>query len=113
MFKLLYNWLLSLFTSDKIGILVRKLLINTGNQIAKDIFNVEHQKKAYEFVKELNQRTDLTSKEKAMLFNKKMLSFLKASGIAIAESALNCLRELAVNAVKTEENSKENNNESK
>ena len=31
-----------------------------------------------------------------------MAAFLKASGIAIAESALNCLRELAVNAIKSD-----------
>lgn len=31
-----------------------------------------------------------------------MASFLKASGIAIAKSALNCLREMAVSAVKAE-----------
>lgn len=104
MFSLLYKWLISIFTADKIGILVRKLLINTTSQITKDIFNVEHQKKAYNFVKELNNRTDLSNKEKAKLFNQKMGQFLKASGIALSESILNCLRELAVNAIKTEIN---------
>ena len=69
MFTLLYKWLVSLFTADKVGILVRKLLINTGTTIAKDILNVEHQKKAYEFVKELNARDDIDNKEKAKIFN--------------------------------------------
>jgi hypothetical protein len=54
MLKLLLQWLVSLFTADRVGVIVRKLLINTGTQVAKDIFNVEHQKKAYLFVKELN-----------------------------------------------------------
>lgn len=54
MLKLLLQWLVSLFTADKVGVIVRKLLINTGTQVARDIFNVEHQKKAYLFVKELS-----------------------------------------------------------
>lgn len=42
MLKLLLQWLVSLFTADKVGVIVRKLLINTGTQVARDIFNVEH-----------------------------------------------------------------------
>ena len=102
MFGLLFKWICSLFTADKIGVLVRLLLINTGSLVAKDILNPENQKKALEFVKELHNREDLTNKEKAAEFNKKMLDFAKKSGKVLGESVINCLREFAVNAFKVE-----------
>jgi len=61
-----------------------------------------NQKKAYDFVKELRLRTDLTNAEKAVLFNKKMLEWAKAAGKIMASSVVNCLREMAVNALKAE-----------
>ena len=106
MFALLWKWILSIFTADKVGILVRILLINTGTKIAAEILNVENQKKAFEFVKELNARTDLSNAEKAKLFNKKMLEYAKKTGKILTDSILNCLRELAVNAFKAENQKK-------
>lgn len=103
MFSLLWSWLVSLFTADKIGILVRLLLLSAGKTVLKDLLNTEHQKKAYEFVKELRGRDDLTNQQKAKIFNEKFLAWAKAGGKAIALSVVNCLREMAVNAVKSEE----------
>ncbi len=103
MFALLWKWLVSIFTTDKIGILVRLLLLGAGKAVVKDLSNTENQKKAYEFVKELNQKTDLTNSEKAALFNEKFLVWTKAGGKAIAISVVNCLREMAVNALKAED----------
>ena len=103
MFTLLWHWLVSLFTADKIGILIRLLLLSAGKTVLKDLLNTEHQKKAYEFVKELNGRTDLTTQQKAKLFNEKFIAWAKASGKEIALSVVNCLREMAVNALKSEE----------
>lgn len=103
MFSLLWKWLLSIFTADKIGILVRALLINAGSKLMVEILNVQNQKKAYEFVKELASRKDLTNAQKAKEFNKKMLEYAKKAGKVLSESVLNCLRELAVNAFKAEQ----------
>lgn len=106
MFTLLWKWLVSIFTTDKIGVLVRLLLLGASKAVIKDLSNTENQRKAYEFVKELNQRTDLTNSEKAALFNEKFLAWAKAGGKAIALSIVNCLREMAVNALKAEDDAK-------
>jgi len=47
MFKLLWKWLVSVFTVDKIGILVRTILLRAGSKIASDILNPDFQEKAY------------------------------------------------------------------
>ena len=64
--------------------------------------NVENQKKAYEFVKSLHNDTTKTNMEKAQVFNLKMLDWAKREGKNISDSVINCLRELAVNAIKSE-----------
>lgn len=92
----------SLFSKNNIGILFKILAIKAGSAIAKEIMNPQNQQKAYEFVKDLASRKDLTNKEKADEFNKKMKKYLKSLGKKIADSTINCLRELAVNAFKCE-----------
>ena len=62
----------------------------------------DNQKKAYEFVKELNARTDMTNYEKAQTFNLKMLDWAKKLGKIRTDSTINCPRVLAVNAIKSE-----------
>ena len=96
----------SLFPKSKLGILLSILFSRAGSVLLKDIFNPENQRKAYEFVKELHDRTDISNKEKAKEFNKMMIEHLKNEGKNVGESIINCLRELAVNAVKTELNEK-------
>lgn len=90
------------FTSDNIGILLKILAMKAKSVIAKEIMNKENQQKAYEFVKDLASRKDLTNKEKADAFNKKMKKHLKSLGKKVSDSTINCLRELAVNAFKCE-----------
>lgn len=92
----------SLFPKSKLGILLSILFSKAGSTILKDIFNPDNQKKAYNFVKDLHNRTDLSNKDKAKEFNKMMIEQLKIEGKHVGESVINCLRELAVNAVKTE-----------
>lgn len=102
MFTLLYKWIVSIFTKDSIGLIVRKLLLSATKPILKDLFNVEYQKKAYEYVKELDARDDLSNLEKAKLFNEKFLRFLKTGAKEISKSMLNCLREMALAAYKSD-----------
>ncbi len=101
MFKLLLKWLLSYFTADKVGILVRLLLSKAGTAIGKELFSIENQKKALEFVKELNENKDLSSKEKADLFNEKMVEWAVSIGKTIPLVIINCLREMAVVSLKS------------
>jgi len=42
MFTLLFKWLISLFTADKIGCLIRRLLLGAGYAVAKEILDVEN-----------------------------------------------------------------------
>ena len=106
MFKLLWKWMVSFFTADKIGILVRILLIKYSKSAVSELLNVETQKKAYEFVKQLHSITDISSYEKAQIFNLKMLDWAKSVGKNLSISIINCLRELAVTAIKEETSEK-------
>ena len=96
----------SLFPKSKLGILISILLSKAGSDLLKDIFDPNNQRKAYEFVKELHNRTDISNKAKAKEFNKMMIKQLKNEWKEVCESVINCLRELAVNAIKTELNDK-------
>lgn len=102
MFAKIISIFTSMFTRNKIGMLIEILLLRAGSTIAKEILDKDNQKIAYEFVKALNARVDITSKEKAKLFNEQMLDWAKKLGKKMNESVVNCLRELAVNALKSE-----------
>lgn len=102
MFTTLWTWFVKLFTANKIGILLSLLAKNAANKIATEILDPDNQKKAYEFVKELNANDALTTKEKTAIFNKKLTDWAKAKGKVLNGSIINCLRELAVNAIKAE-----------
>ena len=102
MFAKIISIFTSMFTRNKIGMLIEILLLRAGSTIAKEILDKDNQKIAYEFVKALNARVDITSKEKAKLFNEQMLDWAKKLGKRMNESVVNCLRELAVNALKSE-----------
>lgn len=111
MLTALWAKICALFTVEKVGILLKLLLTkvaaNISTKLIDQIKNKENQQKAYEFVKELQARSDLTNAEKAKLFNKKMLDWAKTfAKKTLSESVINCLRELAVIAVKTENASK-------
>lgn len=96
----------SLFPKSKLGILLSIMFTKASSVVIKDILDPENQKKAYEFVKQLHNRTDISNKVKAKEFNKMMIRQFKKEGKEICDSVINCLRELAVNAIKTELNDK-------
>ena len=102
MFTLFWKWAVSFFTADRIGVLVRKLFISAAKPVVSDLLNPQNQKKAYEFVKQLHARKDLTNTQKAREFNKMFIAWAKKQKVAIRLSIVNCLRELAVNALKAE-----------
>lgn len=98
----LWAWFLGLFTKEKIGILFLLLFKSGASAIASQIADLDLQRKALEFVRELANRSDLSSSEKAALFNKKLKEYAAMFGKVLCESVINCLRELAVNALKAE-----------
>lgn len=98
----LWAWFVGLFTKEKIGILFIMLFKAGISAVAQQIADQQLQKKALEFVKELAARDDITNKEKAALFNERLLAYGKQIGKELCESVINCLRELAVNALKSQ-----------
>ena len=102
MLSVLWTWLIGLFTKEKVGILFLLLFKSGMSAIAKEIADKDLQRKALEFVRELASRNDLTSAAKAILFNKKMAEYALMIGKTLGDSVINCLRELAVNALKAE-----------
>lgn len=102
MFTSLWAWIVGLFAKENVGILFT-ILFKVGKSIvASKIADKKLQKEAWEAAKELALRDDLSNEEKAKMFNERLKEFSKTSGISIGESVLNCLRELAVNALKAQ-----------
>lgn len=100
----IWLWFKSIFISKTIGSLLRIILINAGNIIVSQLLDKANQEKAYEFVKELHAK-NMPGIQKAHIFNQQMLNWAKENGKkAISNSVLNCLRELALTALKAENN---------
>ena len=102
MLAALWKWFIGLFAKEKIGLLFVMLFKAGVSAVAQEIADLDLQRKALEFVRELAKRDDLTNAEKAKLFNQKLYEYGKKLGKVLCESVLNCLRELAVNALKAE-----------
>ena len=97
-----WAWVKGLFAAKKAGVLLAVFARKAAAPVIAEITDPENQKKAYEFVKALRLRRDLTNAEKAAAFNGQMLEWAKKAGRILADSVVNCLRELAVNALKAE-----------
>lgn len=102
MLAALWSWFIGLFTKEKIGVLFILLFKAGVSAVAQQIADLQLQKKALEFVRELAKRDDISNLEKAAIFNEKMFEYAKKLGKVLCESVVNCLRELAVNALKAE-----------
>jgi hypothetical protein len=102
----LLSWLQSLFAKGTIGILTRKLATAAAKaaarSLASDIMDRRNQKAAYRFVRELHAKDGMSGAQKAREFNRKMAEWSAKCGKRLASSVVNCLREMAVNAMKDE-----------
>ena len=98
----LWSWFVGLFTVDRVGILFVLLFKSGVSAIGKEIADKNLHRKALAFVRELALQDDLTNAEKEKIFNEKMISYSKSLGKVLGESVVNCLRELAVNALKAQ-----------
>ena len=99
--KKLWNWICSLFTGEKIGIIWRTLFTAAKNTVAQMVSDPGNQQKAWELAKSL-MSTGMSNDEKAAMFNAQMKAWAKAAGKQLTEAAINALRENAVVALKGE-----------
>ena len=103
MFTTALAWLKGLFTAKKLGIILAIFAKKAASTVIKEIMDPTNQKKAYDFVKALQDRTDLSNREKAEVFNLQMLDWTKKLGKKLSGNMINCLREMAVAALKAEQ----------
>ena len=99
--KKLWNWIFSLFTSEKIGIIWRTLFTAAKNTVAEMVSDPANQQKAWDIAKSL-MSSRKTNGERLAEFNAQMKAWAKAAGKQLTDAAINALRENAVVALKGE-----------
>ena len=98
----LWNWIKSLFTGERIGVIWRTIFTAAKNTVAQMVSDPDNQKAALDLVKHLAS-SQLTNDEKREEFDAQMRSWAKAAGKTLTEAAINALRENAVIASKCAE----------
>lgn len=99
----LFKYLHRILNVKKIGCITSSLEKNGKTSVVKQIADLENQRKALEFAKKLHHRKDYTDYEKAQVFNLQMLDWAKTFNKTLTDCSINCLRELAVAALKAEQ----------
>ena len=98
----LWNWIKSLFTGERIGIIWRTIFTAAKNTVAQMVSDPDNQKAALDLVKHLAS-SKMTNYQKRAEFDAQMRSWAKAAGKSLTEAAINALRENAVIASKCSE----------
>lgn len=99
--KKLWNWVKSLFTGERIGVVWRTIFTAAKSTVAQMVSDPDNQKAALDLVKHLAS-SKLTNEQKRDEFNAQMKSWAKAAGKDLSDAVLNALRENAVVALKCE-----------
>lgn len=97
--KKLWNIICSLFTRENVGIIWKTLFASSKNAAKRAINDPKVQARAFEMAKTL-MSADISGNAKKDAFNSAMKDFLAEYGTEVGTSTLNCIRELAVEAVK-------------
>ena len=95
----LWNWIKSLFTGERIGVIWRTIFTAAKNTVAQMVSDPDNQRAALDLVKHLAS-SQMTNDEKRKEFDAQMKSWAKAAGKTLTEAAINALRENAVIASK-------------
>ena len=95
----LWEWLKSLFTGEKIGIIWRTIFTAAKSTLAQMVSDPANQEAALALVKQLASR-QLSNDEKRKEFEAQMKAWAKTAGKQLTEAAINALRENAVVALK-------------
>ena len=91
--KKIFTFFVNLFKSKDMKSEIYTILLgNLNAPELKELQDADIMNKAWEFVKELHVRTDLTGSEKAKLFNEKLGYWGKKVGKVIGTMALNIVR---------------------
>ena len=99
--KKIFEFFVNLFKSKDMKSEIYTILLgNLNAPELKELQDADIMNKAWEFVKELHVRTDLTGSEKAKLFNEKLSYWGKKVGKVIGTMSLNIVREVAYAALK-------------
>lgn len=99
--KKLWNWVKSLFTGERIGVVWRTIFTAAKSTVAQMVSDPDNQKAALDLVRHLAS-SKLTNEQKRDEFNAQMKSWAKAAGKDLSDAVLNALRENAVVALKCE-----------
>lgn len=100
--KTLWNWIKSLFTGEKIGIIWRNLFSTGKGKLRAMVNDPDTQEAAFELAKKL-MSSELTNDQKREAFNSQLLAWAKDVGKELTEAAVNNLRENAVFSFKCKE----------
>lgn len=99
--KQIFMFFVNLFKSKDMKVEIYNILANNcDSSELKELRDADIMNKAWEFVKELHVRTDLTGSEKAKIFNEKLCTWGKKVGKVVGTMALNIVREVAYAALK-------------
>ena len=97
----IFNFFVSLFKRQDVQVESLNIIVsNLSSPELKELCDADLMNKAWEFVKELHIRTDLTGKEKAEIFNKKLIEYGKKVGKVVAALSCNIIREVTYTALK-------------
>lgn len=97
----IFNFFVTLFKRQDVQVESLNIIVsNLSSPELKELSDSDLMNKAWEFVKELHIRTDLTGKEKADIFNKKLIEYGKKVGKVVAVLACNIIREVTYTALK-------------
>lgn len=89
-----------LFCKQTLSSIIKALLVNSATTTAKIVKDEDLVHRAVDFVRELNANKEMSTKDKAAEFNKKLLEYAAKMGKKITESNINLLREQIVDAFK-------------
>ena len=99
--KTLWNWICSLFTSEKIGVIWRTMFTAAKNTVADMVSDPKNQQAALELARDL-MRSGMSAEQKRAAFDAQLKAWAKDVGVALTTAAINALRENAVVALKSE-----------
>lgn len=95
----LWNWLCSLFTGEKIGVIWRTMFTATKNVVAQMVSDPKNQQAALDLARHLMD-SGWSNEEKKEAFNAALKAWAEDAGVALTNAAINALRENAVVALK-------------
>lgn len=98
----LWNWIKSLFTGDRIGVVWRTIFTAAKSTLAQMVSDPDNQSAALDLVKRLAS-SGMTNEQKRAEFDAQLREWAAAAGKNLTEAAINALRENAVVAAKCED----------